>query len=131
VGFRGRSLFSKKRLRAVTQAHSLASNWRNQVVSQNKKPGENVPARRLSEMRKVGMAVAGLLLATAVATTQANAESTSWGPVRNGDQCYHNSSGWGGIFGYWTQCEGTAARAARTTLLHQPVRARRDPHNDR
>jgi hypothetical protein len=81
-------------------------------------------------MRGITSTAAALLLATAFAYAPANAETTSWGPVRDGNMCYKNSMGWAGQFGYWEQCPG-AAKAAHGGVLHHPLRPRRDPHNDR
>jgi hypothetical protein len=81
-------------------------------------------------MRGITMTAAALMLATAFASAPANAETTSWGPVRDGNMCYKNSMGWAGQFGYWEQCPG-AAKAAHGGMLHHPLRPRRDPHNDR
>lgn len=78
-----------------------------------------------------GITLTAAALATALVALPANAETSSWGPVRDGNKCYKNSMGWAGSFGYWEQCPGPAARAARGGPLHHPLRPRRDPHDDR
>jgi hypothetical protein len=75
-------------------------------------------------------------VALAFATVPANAEHNV-GPLRNGDQCWHNQTGPHGAsgYGYWETCPsaiGAAHNAAGTgSELRRPLRPRRDPHNDR
>jgi hypothetical protein len=69
-------------------------------------------------------------VALAIATIPASADHNA-GPMRNGNQCWHASSGPNATtgFGYWEPCPASASD--RSVLLHRPLRARRDPHNDR
>jgi hypothetical protein len=70
-------------------------------------------------------------VALAIATIPASADHNA-GPMRNGGQCWHASPGPHANtgFGYWEPCPA-AASPDRSVLLHRPLRARRDPHNDR
>jgi hypothetical protein len=68
----------------------------------------------------------------ALITSASNAEYLGGAPVKNGGNCWnsqaggHSGMGWG----YWAPCPNAAA-GQRTALLRHPLRARRDPHNDR
>jgi hypothetical protein len=70
-----------------------------------------------------------------VASVPSQAEMLGGAPVKNGNQCWHGSSGSREGFGYWGACAGSPAQAsaARTSTaeLRHPLRPRRDQHSDR
>jgi hypothetical protein len=58
----------------------------------------------------------------------------NWGPHQQNGQCWSQQVNHGGnsagTWGYWAPCP-TPAAGQRSVALRHPLRARRDPHNDR
>jgi hypothetical protein len=80
-------------------------------------------------MGKLAICVGAVMLM--IATVPASAEHNT-GPMRKGNDCWHASAGPNANhgWGYWEPC-AAALTPGRSVELHRPLRARRDPHNDR
>ena len=67
-------------------------------------------------MRFLVLTTATALVAT-FAASSAQADSY-YGPMKNGDQCWHRQVG--NSLGYWEQCksEGASASTANATMVH-------------
>jgi hypothetical protein len=81
----------------------------------------------MMEMTMRQIAVAAMMaFAALAATVPAQADYNGAGPLRNGDQCFHYSSGFErsyGGFGYWGRCRHKASATAETVHTSRAAKA--------